>query len=262
MRSSAHRSLECEGNAAAMEKRILVVSALVQEIRPLAARLGLKRFRAGMPPVSSCSLPGKRIFLGATGDGIHRSRGRLRAWLGGIAVNQVLSIGFAGALTDNLKSATLVHCTEALMPSEDCGEQVIRPVKSALNDMLTQCKDLVSCRWFTAEQVVSGSKEKKALARSTGAEVVEMETGAIFQECNALGIPCAAVRVILDDAELEIAPDIGDLVDQFGNVRWRSATAGVLNRPGVALDMLRLGRLCSPAVRRLSDFTLKLLQEL
>ena len=245
-----------------MEKRILVVSALLQEIRPLAVLLDLKRFRAAMPPVSSCSMAGKRIFLGATGDGIHRSRGRLRAWLGGIAADEVLSIGFAGALTDNLKSGTLVHCTETMMPSEDCGEQLIRPFKSALNDMLGQCKDLISCRWLTAEHVVSGSKEKKALALSTGAEVVEMETGAIFQECNALGIPCAAVRVILDEAELEIPPDIGDMVDQFGNVRWRPAAACVLNRPGVALEMLRLGRLCSPAVRRLTDFAMKLLQEL
>jgi hypothetical protein len=106
-----------------------------------------------------------------------------------------------------------------------------------------------SRRIASAAEVLATAEDKRAFRERTGAEVVDMETEAIREVCEAAGVPLSIRRVISDRAEddLGLPPVLLDAlsarpVSAMPRLLWTLAT-----QPARRRAFLRLVRDCRTA---------------
>src|ERR1041385_1037185 len=146
---------------------ILVCFAVKEEARPF------ERIRSARP----------RARILVTGMGKQNAEKAVKEAIELVRPSLVLTCGFAGALNPKLSRGTIVF------EGADAG------LESAL-----LAAGAVNAKFHCADRVAVTMGEKFALRESTGADVVEMESQIVGSVCKAAGIPCATVRVILDEA--------------------------------------------------------------
>ncbi|HMP82159.1 MAG TPA: hypothetical protein PKA41_05555 [Verrucomicrobiota bacterium] len=152
----------------------------------------------------------------------------------------VFTCGFAGGLNPQLTTGDVVFSTE--------GGTIATRLTSA---------GATQAHVFCAERVAVTVAEKHALREQTGADAVEMESGAIQSLCRERGIPCATVRVISDTANEDLPLDFNQLSKPDKNLDFGKLAVTLLKRPGKIPALLRLQKNCSLASRNLSDVLMK-----
>lgn len=97
----------------------------------------------------------------------------------------IISSGFAGAVVNDLTIGTLIVAENF----SDAGltNRAIRAFPSI------QTRPL-----HTADKVVDDSEERRHIAQTTGAAVIDMETCWIARACSARNIPLLSVRIVSD----------------------------------------------------------------
>ena len=129
-----------------------------------------------------------------TGIGRQNAETSLRKFLEKNLPKLVLTCGFAGGLNPELETGDVVFMTGY----------------PALEERLADA-DATLANFFTAPRIATTVAEKKKLREETGADVVEMESGAILAVCRESRIPCAMVRVISDAAHEDLPLDFNKL---------------------------------------------------
>jgi adenosylhomocysteine nucleosidase len=129
-----------------------------------------------------------------TGIGCQNAETSLRKFLEKNLPKLVLTCGFAGGLNPELETGDVVFMTGY----------------PALEERLADA-DATLANFFTAPRIATTVAEKKKLRDETGADVVEMESGAILAVCRESQIPCAMVRVISDAADENLPLDFNKL---------------------------------------------------
>src|SRR5271169_4550859 len=129
-----------------------------------------------------------------TGIGRQNAETSLRKFLEKNLPKLVLTCGFAGGLNPELETGDVVFMTGY----------------AALEERLVNA-DARLANFFTAPRIATTVAEKKKLREETGADVVEMESGAILAVCRESRIPCAMVRVISDTASEDLPLDFNAL---------------------------------------------------
>jgi len=154
-----------------------------------------------------------------------------------IALNRpsvVLSVGFAGALDDSLGVGDL------LQP-----RYVVDSTDGARTDTGTGSGVLVSF------PVVADAAQKAKLAKSYGAQAVDMEAAAVAKGAEARGLRFAAVKAISDEGGFAMPP-----MDRFiaadGSFRAGSFALYAAGRPFLWPNVLRLAQNSAKAARALS----------
>jgi adenosylhomocysteine nucleosidase len=157
-----------------------------------------------------------------TGVGADAARAALEQALCEGVPERVIASGFAGALVPEL----------------------------AIGEVVTER----SRRIASAAEVLATAEDKRAFRERTGAEVVDMETEAIREVCEAAGVPLSIRRVISDRAEddLGLPPVLLDAlsarpVSAMPRLLWTLAT-----QPARRRAFLRLVRDCRTAQRALA----------
>ncbi len=88
--------------------------------------------------------------------------------------------------------------------------------------------------------LVATAEAKRALAQSSAAQAVDMESLTLVARLATAGVPAAVVRVGSDRCDDDL-PDLGAAVDARGDlVPWRVAMA-MLRRPGAGVRLARNG---------------------
>jgi adenosylhomocysteine nucleosidase len=124
-----------------------------------------------------------------TGVGEKACQHNLANFLQGRQPNYLISAGFAGALSDELRAGDLIL-------GKNLSSIPIDRVESALSGLRLHVGDL-----YTADTMIESPDQRKAIRQATGAIAVDMETKFISQTCAERGIPMISIRAISDTAD-------------------------------------------------------------
>ncbi len=175
----------------------------------------------------------------------------------------MVSSGFAGSINQAVGVGDLVIGKNVLYSSQEELEGEIR-IDSMLscdasvvaladtlrrNDAFTyHCGDIL-----TVDKIVRQSSVKKYIGSQTSAIAVDMESFAIAECANALGVPFVVARAISDgiDEDLEIGEN---MVTEGGNINIPATARHVLMKPHRIPYLSRLRKQTKSAVNTLSAF--------
>ena len=154
----------------------------------------------------------------------------------------LVSAGYAGALVPQLRVGDLVVDTEVPHWKALASRPGVRLGRVA-----------------TVNHVVQTVAERRALASSTGALAVDMESAAVADVARRHALPWAAVRAISDVAERDLLLDWNRCRRQDGSFRLWPLCAQLLRKPQGVAEIRQLWYASRIASRSLGDFLRELL---
>jgi len=98
---------------------------------------------------------------------------------------------------------------------------------------------------------VAGAAEKRRLAASYGALLVDMEAATVARLAQMRGIPMRCFKAVSDGVEADL-PDLNPFIDPQGKLRTPSFLAAVALRPRSWASLVQLGRNSAAAAKALS----------
>lgn len=176
----------------------------------------------------------------------------------GSLVKCLLILGFGGGLAPEARPGNLVIADRVLLAGEDsegietymADSTLVMTAESVRLEGITLGRGALA----TVDRVLIESKEKQALAKRTGAVVVDMETAGAVQIAQERGVPWLAVRAITDGVEDVLPLDFNALADAEGNVDRGRVVRATLAQPWKIPSLLRLGKRSSRAADHLTQF--------
>jgi adenosylhomocysteine nucleosidase len=162
------------------------------------------------------------------------------------AVDAVCSVGWAGALDGAIAAESVSGVS--LVVDTKTGER-FRPA-----DFEPSWPVLATTTRVADEQ------EKKRLAASYGAGLVDMEAATIARIALGKGIPFYCFKAVSDDADAQL-PDLNPFVAENGRLKMLPFLAHVAVRPGSWPALMKLGRHSSAASRNLAETLYRWLNE-
>lgn len=143
----------------------------------------------------------------------------------------VLLVGLAGGLDPSLESGRVVVAGEVL---DAHGRVVVPPLVETLD------LDAPIVRAATAGRLVASPEAKLALARATGAAIVDLETMHFAEIARARGWRWGVVRVVGDAADEAIPTALERFVDHGGRTRPGVVFGEIFRRPALVPVLRRL----------------------
>jgi adenosylhomocysteine nucleosidase len=226
-----------------------IVAATQIEVGPLLARLTNVRKYAGPKfTVIEGECGGKLIGLVLTGMGRVRAQRGLEILLDGHRPRWIISAGFGGALDPTLKR------NDIFLPGEVVNLEGRRFAIDLALPPGAEAQGLRTGRLLTVDEFVRKASEKLELRRKFDAEVVDMETSSLAALCGDRGVKFLAVRIISDEAGVDLPPEILAIVGPSGGLRLGATIGALWKRPSSVKDLLELRQHAVEAAARLGDF--------
>jgi adenosylhomocysteine nucleosidase len=167
---------------------------------------------------------------------------RVEAGLGGLLARHraeaVVSVGFGGALTPDLRAGDIVICETTT--TDDGGGRYFADeglLRRAVEAMAANGHRWLRATGVTIPMVAADGPAKLALRERTGASICEMEDAMVARLAGAQGLPFLAVRVVLDELETDFS-DFTGLVTARG-IRPLRVAAFFTAHPGRLLTVIK-----------------------
>jgi adenosylhomocysteine nucleosidase len=196
------------------------------------------RFMSGGP--CSCYACGHGPCLALvleTGMGGNAAAGALQ-WLMaslGVRPRAILSTGFAGALDPQAQVGQLVAVTEVI--SEDGHAWPITWTPGA--NLGVRRTKVHQGRLLSASTIIADKTQKRRLGELWRAIAVDLESGALARLCQIYQIPFGCVRVISDDVETTLSPQLEDIIGG-AQISVKRIVGTVARHPGLLAELCRL----------------------
>jgi len=157
-----------------------------------------------------------------------------------------VSVGLSASLTHELSPRDIVGAVEI----------VTSPLNTYPCDPgLIDAASKIRCRtgkFIAASKAVITSREKKEIARASGAIALDMESGGAARGSIEAGVPFISIRAISDGLDEDLPVDF-NLLMREGKMRWGRFIAYVATHPAKIPPLMRLGRNSRLARERLGD---------
>ena len=231
-----------------------VVAALEIEVAPLLARLtNVRKYHPARFKIVEGEHAGRLIAVVLTGMGRKRAQRGAEILLDGHRPRWLVSAGFAGALDPARRRNDLVLASEVV---NDEGRRY------AIDLGIPPGSGLHTGRLLTVDAVARTAAEKAELRRLHGADLVDMETSALAALCGERGVRFLSVRVISDEAGVDLPPEMLAIVGETGGLRLGATVGAIWKRPGSVKDLLALRTHANEAAETLARFLLGALPQL
>lgn len=182
-------------------------------------------------------LRGRRIAMILSGPGRENAARAAEILIDGHRPQLILSAGFAGGLSLQLKRNDILLVDRLL--AGDGREIVAEPPVELLKTL--ERPGVHRGPLLTLDRVVRLPTEKQSLHCQSGAMAIDMETFAVAEVCRQRALPFSAVRVINDTADETLPTDVEYLLNQKTKAaQFGAAVGAVLQRPSSAKDMYQL----------------------
>jgi adenosylhomocysteine nucleosidase len=226
-----------------------IVAATSIEVGPLLARFSNVRKYVGPKfTVIEGECSGKLVGLVLTGMGRARAQRGLEILIDGHHPRWVVSAGFGGALDPSLKR------NDIFMPAEVVNVEGSRFAIDVSLPPGSEAHGLRTGRLLTVDEFVRKASEKAELREKFGADVVDMETSSLAALCGDRGMRFLAVRVISDEAGVDLPPEILAIVGPSGGLRLGATMGALWKRPSSVKDLLQLRQHAVEASAKLGEF--------
>jgi nucleoside phosphorylase len=178
------------------------------------------------------------LFL-ANGAGWKRAEQAV-ASAAGFQADAVVSTGFCGALSEDLRVADVVAATVVRGNGrEHLTKVVLAPHRGVI---------------CSIDHVAQTASEKRTLLDS-GACAVEMEAAGVAASAERLGTPFYCIRAVTDLAGETMANDFNKALRSDGHLDTMDILRGALRRPTSRIpELVRLRRRCVLAAKALGEF--------
>ncbi len=153
----------------------------------------------------------------------------------------LISFGVAGGLNPGLAPGALV--IPGCILTETCRYETDATLTRLLGGPVYTL--------FGGPAIVVTAAEKQLLYAQTGADAIDLESGAVAAAAAARGVPFAALRAVCDAATSTLPPAALIALNARGAIMGAKILAAVLRRPGQVGALLRLGRDAAVARRAL-----------
>lgn len=157
-------------------------------------------------------------------------------------VDGLLSVGFCGALTDDLAPGDLL-----------LGGTTGHEASPDLLDLARRCGPHRAASVAMVDHVIVDSREKEEIAKRTGAAAVDMESAAVAKVARERGVKFLCVKVVLDTPSKPLACSYSS----GGRVALQ-----ILRRPWIIGRMMRDGKRARVAAEKLRDFFMAFRKEI
>jgi nucleoside phosphorylase len=154
----------------------------------------------------------------------------------------VALLGFSGALQAELRLGDLVLANEIV--DESGGRW------SAFHPPLINTSKIALGNLFTAAELIGDPAEKQRLGRQYEALAVDMESAVAARLCHERAIPFVCLRVVSDDWNTPLSPQLLDLMRR-GRVSPFRLAAAVPRHPRLLGELWRLAGQTRQAARKL-----------
>jgi adenosylhomocysteine nucleosidase len=154
----------------------------------------------------------------------------------------VLSAGFSGALSPEQRVGDLVLATEVL------DEQDHR--WPAIHTFPSKDPKITLGRILSVRELVSNPQEKQRLGEKYDAVAVDMESAAVARLCQEHNVPFACLRVISDDRNTALSPQLVKLLLR-GRVSVPRLTVMLMRHPSLIGELMGLAGKTRKAARQL-----------
>jgi adenosylhomocysteine nucleosidase len=145
----------------------------------------------------------------------------------------LISAGVAGALVPELHAGDTVF--PALVIDAGDGSRHETSIKDAALSKTPLARTVL-----VSSPVVAGTAQKRQLAKSYGAHVVDMEGASVARAAQVHNLPFIAVKAISDDVNFEVV-ELNDFI-RDGEFRTKLLMFHLIPRPWLWLKMIRLAR--------------------
>ena len=233
--------------AAPVPADVGIVMALPIEAGYLSDSLTkMRRYSTRSHPIVEGELAGKIVAVVISGPGKPAARRGAELLIAGHRPRWIISAGFAGALDPALARNDLV------LPGE---------VIDLERNLISIAGDLpavpgvrpASGRLLTVDRVIVRSAEKAELRTAYEADLVDMESFAVADLARERAIRFLSVRVISDDANADLAPEVARLLSHSGSYRVGMAMRAIMHRPAALKDFWTLHARAMEASDRLAE---------
>ena len=183
-------------------------------------------------------LRGKPCILVQTGIGRRRADRATQAVLERYPVTAMVSLGFAGALTPDLRIGEVAVCSTVRRASGFGNNEGEAEPYAADPNLLALASArrgdgptlFLAATCVTTPGVVSGARAKQELSREFQAQVVDMESYWIAGAASAQQVPFIAIRSISDTLHDDLRA-IDHILDSEGRVLWKRVPPYFLLHP-------------------------------
>ena len=241
---------------------IALLGAFGQETAGLRRQMAVEEIVDGSgSKVYRGQLEGKPCLLLQTGIGRKRAEKATRFVLERYPVTAMISLGFAGALTPDLKIGDVVVCSTVCRASgfgKDDREAEPYAADASLLALASGGPGDGSARFLagtcvTTPGVISGARAKQELSREFQAQVVDMESYWIARVASARRLPFIAIRSISDTLQDDLRA-VDHILDSEGKVLWKRVAPYFLLHPHHLPSMFMAFRNMRRAERSLTAF--------
>ncbi|HEY8923232.1 MAG TPA: hypothetical protein VIU64_02555 [Polyangia bacterium] len=231
-------------------KLTAIVAAMPEEMAPLRARLAAARrlSRRSSGEIVAGELDGASVVLAVTGTGALNARVGIAALLAAVAVERLIVIGAAGALSGDLPVGVLVVAELVLhaQEGESEGDALVERADARLVEVVARATGARRGISLTTGRLADTAFEKRRLlgltvaatvaaeprlAGSAAPAVVDLESAIYAAAARGAGVPWVVLRAVSDVAGEELPSLLNGSRDHGGAIRRGRVARGLLARP-------------------------------
>lgn len=242
-----------------------IIAALPIEIAPFLARLKHVRKYAGpRQTIIEGDCEGKLVVVLSAGVGRRAAGKGVDLLLAGHRPRWLISAGFAGALYSDLRRNDVLLASSVVVDGEP---GAVLAIDLVLNDedgaaTARAGRRIVSGRLLTVDRIIRTAQEKAELGAAFQARGVDMESFAVAATCAERGVRFLGVRVISDEADTDLPPEVLSILGPTGSFRLGAAVGAVWKRPSSVKELWQLREHAYEASERLGEVLPELIARL
>lgn len=214
---------------------IALTAATTQEVNGLCRCISRQpRTAGGGYETWSGRYKDRELLIIRSGVGKQKAENAMNTVLESHPISTLVSLGFAGALVDDLGAGSIVLC-DGIHHVNGSGMSLFHADTDLLR-RVARAMEKTGLDWrsgggLTVIEPVFRAEEKRELGENIGARICDMEDYWLAQAAAARGIPFLAVRVVFDDIRSHLL-DFDKIGDEEGNVSAGRMISYLLARPG------------------------------